>query len=215
MARALERVPRARLAAEAVRQAGRLLPGIAGTQFILPDGNKRFQRHLPLSELTTSPRWRAAGPLLLTEGVTSTLAVALCITDPPLGVPACLSRNRLLETARRLGRRPAAVIADHDHLDENGVRPGIDAAVRTGLPWWAPPTERVRRLGRLERRRDRAPRRVGAEPEQPVHDDDGRPSMTIRWRVLATDEAGVVRVDVDTGNGFRATTVAEVDQALR
>ena len=39
--------------------------------------------------------------------------------------------------------------------------------------------------------------------------------MTIRWRVLATDEAGVVRVDVDTGNGFRAATVAEVDQALR
>ena len=32
----------------------------------------------------------------------------------------------------------------------------------------------------------------------------------IRWRVLATDEAGVVRVDVDTGNGFRAATVAEV-----
>ena len=39
--------------------------------------------------------------------------------------------------------------------------------------------------------------------------------MTIRWRVLATDEAGVVRVDVDTGNGFRAATAAEVDQALR
>ncbi len=39
--------------------------------------------------------------------------------------------------------------------------------------------------------------------------------MTIRWRVLATDEAGVVRVDVDTGNGFRAATVTEVDQALR
>ena len=39
--------------------------------------------------------------------------------------------------------------------------------------------------------------------------------MTIRWRVLATDEAGAVRVDVDTGNGFRPATVAEVDQALR
>ena len=39
--------------------------------------------------------------------------------------------------------------------------------------------------------------------------------MTIRWRVLATAEAGVVRVDVDTGNGFRAASVAEVDQALR
>ena len=39
--------------------------------------------------------------------------------------------------------------------------------------------------------------------------------MTIRWRVLATHEAGVVRVDVDTGSGFRAATVAEVDQALR
>lgn len=39
--------------------------------------------------------------------------------------------------------------------------------------------------------------------------------MTIRWRVLATDEAGVVRVDVDTGNGFRAATVAEADQTLR
>lgn len=39
--------------------------------------------------------------------------------------------------------------------------------------------------------------------------------MTIRWRLLATDEAGVVRVDVDTGNGFRAATVTEVDQALR
>ena len=39
--------------------------------------------------------------------------------------------------------------------------------------------------------------------------------MTIRWRVLPTDEAGVIRVDVDTGNGFRAATAAEVDQALR
>jgi len=37
--------------------------------------------------------------------------------------------------------RPAAVIADHDHPDENGVRPGIAAAVRTGLPWWAPANE--------------------------------------------------------------------------
>ena len=120
---------------------GQLLPGIAGAQFILPDGTKRFQRDLRLSGLATSPRWRAAGPLLLTEGVTSALAVALSITDPPLGVLACLSRNGLLETARRLGRRPAAVIADHDHPDENGVRPGIDAAVRTGLPWWASATE--------------------------------------------------------------------------
>ena len=120
---------------------GQLLPGIAGAQFILPDGAKRFQRDLRLPGLATSPRWRAAGPLLLTEGVTSALAVALTITDPPLGVLACLSRNGLLETARRLGRRPAAVIADHDHPDQNGVRPGIDAAVRTGLPWWAPATE--------------------------------------------------------------------------
>ena len=120
---------------------GQLLPGIAGAQFILPDGTKRFQRDLRLSGLATSPRWRAAGPLLLTEGVTSALAVALSITDPPLGVLACLSRNGLIETARRLGPRPAAVIADHDHPDENGVRPGIDAAMRTGLPWWAPATE--------------------------------------------------------------------------
>ena len=120
---------------------GQLLPGIASAQFILPDGTKRSRRHLRLSGLATSPRWRAAGPLLLTEGVSSALAVALSITDPPLGVLACLSRNGLLETARRLGPRPAAVIADHDHPDENGVRPGIDAAMRTGLPWWAPATE--------------------------------------------------------------------------
>ena len=93
---------------------GQLLPGIAGAQFILPDGAKRFQRDLRISRLATSPRWRAAGPLLLTEGVTSALAVALSITDPPLGVLACLSRNGPLETARRLGRRPAAVIADHN-----------------------------------------------------------------------------------------------------
>ena len=44
---------------------------------------------------------------------------------------------------------------------------------------------------------------------------DGHESSAIRWRVLATDEAGVVRVDVDTGNGFRAATVAETDRALR
>ena len=120
---------------------GQLLPGIADAQFILPDATKRFQRDLRLSGLATSPRRRAAGPLLLAEGVASALAVALSITDPPLGGPACLSRNGLLETAGRLGRRPAAVIADHDHPDENGVRPGIDDAMRTGLPWWAPPTE--------------------------------------------------------------------------
>ena len=118
-----------------------MLSGIADAQFILPDGTKRFQRDLRLSGLATSPRRRAAGPLLPTEGVTSALAVDLSITDPPLGVLACLSRNGLPETARRLGRRPAAVIADHDHPDENGVRPGIDAALRTGLPWWAPATE--------------------------------------------------------------------------
>ncbi len=53
------------------------------------DGTKRFQRDLRLSGLAMSPRWRAAGPLLLTEGVTSALA-ALTITDPPLGVLACL-----------------------------------------------------------------------------------------------------------------------------
>ena len=78
---------------------------------------------------------------MLTESVSSALAVALSIADPPLGVLACLSRNGLLEVARRLEGRPAAVIADHDHPDENGVRAGIDAAVRTGLPWWAPATE--------------------------------------------------------------------------
>ena len=121
--------------------SGQLLPGVAGAQFILPDGAKRFQRDLRLSGLATSPRRRAAGPLLLTEGVSSALAVALSIADPPLGVLACLSRNGLLEVVRRLEGRPAAVIADHDHPDENGVRPGIDAAVRTGLPWWAPATE--------------------------------------------------------------------------
>ena len=35
--------------------------------------------------------------------------------------------------------------------------------------------------------------------------------VAIPWRVLATGEAGV-RVDVDTGNGFRAATVAEIDR---
>ena len=117
---------------------GQLLPGIAAAQFILPDGAKRFRRDLRLSRLATSPRRRAPGPLLLAEGVASALAVALCITDPPLGGLACLSRNGPLETARRLGRRPAAVT---DHPDKNGARPGIDAAMRTRLPWWAPPTE--------------------------------------------------------------------------
>ena len=33
--------------------------GIAGAQFILPDGAKRFHRDLRLSGLATSPRWRA------------------------------------------------------------------------------------------------------------------------------------------------------------
>ena len=74
-------------------------------------------------------------PAPLSEGVSSALVVALSITEPPLGVLACLSRNGLLEVARRLEGRPAAVTADHDHPGENGVRPGIDAAGRTGLPW--------------------------------------------------------------------------------
>lgn len=39
--------------------------------------------------------------------------------------------------------------------------------------------------------------------------------MTIRWRVLATPVTGVVRIEVDKGNGFRPATVAEIDQALR
>ena len=123
------------------RLQGQLLPGIGGAQFILPDDRKRFQRRLRLSGLATSPRWRRAGPLLLTEGVASALAVALSIDDPPLAVLACLSRNGVLEIAKRLGQRPAAVIADYDYPDENGVRPDIDAAKRTGLPSWAPPTE--------------------------------------------------------------------------
>jgi len=68
--------------------SGQLLASIAKTQFILPDGTKPFRRHLRLSGLAMSPRWRAAGPLLLAEGVSSALAVALCITDPPFGVLA-------------------------------------------------------------------------------------------------------------------------------
>ena len=39
--------------------------------------------------------------------------------------------------------------------------------------------------------------------------------MAIRWRVLATSVTGVVRIEVDKGNGFRAATIAEIDQALR
>ena len=39
--------------------------------------------------------------------------------------------------------------------------------------------------------------------------------MTIRWRVMATPVAGVVRIEVDMGHGFRAATIAEIDQALR
>ena len=194
---------------------GHLLPGIADAQFILPDGTKRFQRHLRLSGLATSPRWRAAGPLLLTEGVTSALAVALSITDPPLGILACLSPKRPPRDGQTAGPAPRR---RHRGPRPSGRerRPSRHRRRREDRPPLVGAGDRgIRRLERLERRRDRAPRRVGAEPEQPVHDDDGRPSMTIRWRVLATDEAGVVRVDVDTGNGFRAATAAEVDQALR
>ena len=164
---------------------GQLLPGIASAQFILPDGTKRFQRHLRLSGLATPPRWRAAGPLLLTERVTSALAVALSITDPPLGVLACLSGNGLLETARRAGPAPRRRHRGPRPSGREG-RPSRHRRRREDRPPLVGSGDRGnRRLGRLERRRDRVPRRVGAEPEQPVHDDDSRPSMTIRWRVLA------------------------------
>lgn len=39
--------------------------------------------------------------------------------------------------------------------------------------------------------------------------------MTPRWRVRPADEPGAVRIDIDTGRGFRPATLAEIDQALR
>ena len=39
--------------------------------------------------------------------------------------------------------------------------------------------------------------------------------MTPRWRVRPADEPDAVRIEIDTGRGFRPATIAEIDQALR
>ena len=35
--------------------------------------------------------------------------------------------------------------------------------------------------------------------------------MTPRWRVHPADEPGAVRIEIDTGRGFRPATLAEID----
>ena len=50
---------------------------------------------------------------------------------------------------------------------------------------------------------------------RPVRHPRIRPPLTPRWRVRPASEPGAVRVEIDTGRGLRAATVAEIDQALR
>ena len=39
--------------------------------------------------------------------------------------------------------------------------------------------------------------------------------MIPRWNVHPAREPGTVRIEIDTGRGFRPATLAEIDQALR
>ena len=117
---------------------GQLLPGLAGLQYILEDGTRRFQKDATTRGLVAVPRWTATGPLLLTEGVTSAMALFQAIQDPPLGILACLSRAGLVAASGQLGDRPGLVIGDRDRPDERGIEPGTEAAQKTSLPFWLP-----------------------------------------------------------------------------
>ena len=119
-------------------RAGRVQPGLAGLQYILPDGTRRFQRDAKTLGLVAVARWRDAGPLVLVEGATTAMAVRLALEDPPLAVLACLSRAGLVAVSAQLGARPGLVIADRDKLDKRGIEPGTEAAQHTGLPFWLP-----------------------------------------------------------------------------
>ena len=117
---------------------GRILPGLAGLQYILPDGIRRFQRDARTLGLVAVARWRDAGPLVLVEGATTAMAVRLALQDPPLAVLACLSRAGLVAVSAQLGTRPGLVIADRDQPDKRGIEPGTEAAQKTALPFWLP-----------------------------------------------------------------------------
>ena len=157
-----------------VLAAGRLLPGVAGLQYVLADGSRRFQRRSKPTGLVAAPRWRDAGPLVLAEGVTTALAICLAVPEPPLAVVACMSRTGLVAIARRLGTRPAMVIADRDLPDKRGIEPGTESAQRTGLPLWLPreaPADAWdvwrRRGPELERMREWITRQAAEAPEWP------------------------------------------------
>lgn len=121
-----------------IMRDGQLLPGLAGLQYILEDGTRRFQKDAKAHGLVAVPRWRATGPLLLAEGVTSALALCQAIQDPPLAILACLSRAGLVAASRQLGSRAGLVIGDRDRPDERGIEPGTEAAQKTNLPFWLP-----------------------------------------------------------------------------
>ena len=72
---------------------GQLLPGLAGLQYILADGTRRFQKDATTRGLVAVPRWTATGPLLLAEGVTSAMALSQAIQDPPLGASSPRAPN--------------------------------------------------------------------------------------------------------------------------
>ncbi len=157
--------------------AGRLLPGVAGLQYILEDGSRRFQKDSNPTGLVAAPRWRDAGPLVLAEGVTSALAICLAVPEPPVAVVACLSRTGLVAVSGRLGTRPAMVIADRDLPDKRGIEHGTESAQKTGLPLWLPreaPADAwdVWRRGgaELERMREWITRKAAEAPEWPARE---------------------------------------------
>lgn len=117
---------------------GRVLPRIAGLQYIRPNGTRRFQRDAKTLGLVAVARWRDAGPIVLVEGATSAMAVRLALEDPPLAVLACLSRAGLVAVSQHLGTRPGLVLGDRDIPDKRGIEPGTEAAQKTNLPFWLP-----------------------------------------------------------------------------
>ena len=193
---------------------GQLLPGIAGARFILPDGRKRFQRRLRLSGLATSPAGAGRGRSCSPKASPPPSRSRSPSTTRPWRPWPASPQTDSSKSQDGWAQRPAAVIADYDYPDENGVRPGMTPPRGADSP------------GGLLRPEDSTPgthgpparpppsssgsetRRSCSRQRQQAHDHDPLASR-------ATDETRVVRIDVDTGNGFRAATIAEIDQALR
>ena len=115
---------------------------LVSVQGIRGDGRKRFlpMGCHPFGAIHQIGRRRGTGRLWLVEGYATGLSVHAALRGlyrKDDEVRVCFSTHALATEGRRL--RGGLVIADHDTVKQNGKRPGLEAAEKTGLPYWYPP----------------------------------------------------------------------------